>query len=312
MSHTTTAPAIKPGLLLRRVVRAVYREARFNYWPYLFVLPALAILGLFLLYPTLYAFRMSFYDWQVLGKSTFVGLENYQRFFEMPNVRLAVSNTIYYTALNVPSTLFVSLFVALLLNTEIRARAWFRVLFYLPVVSSDVAVSLLWKWIYWAGARGLLNNLIGTFNIPPQDWLGDPKLAMPAIVLLTIWKGVGTNVLIFLAGLQSIPPELYEAATIDGAGVWARFRNVTWPLLRPVTLIVILLLTISSLQIFSPVFVMTGGGPANHTLTIAFYIYNLAFGSGLYGFASAVSFLLFAVILVITIIQRRYFGDVIY
>ena len=296
----------------RRIAVSLYREARFNYWSYLFVLPALAILGAFLIYPALYAFRMSFYDWQVLGKSEFVGLENYRRFFEMPNVRLAVQNTIYYTALNVPGTLFVSLFVALLLNAEIRARAWFRVLFYLPVISSDVAVALLWKWIYWAGGRGLLNNLIGVFGLPPQDWLGDPKLAMPAIVLLTIWKGMGGNVLIFLAGLQSIPPELYEAATMDGAGLWARFRHVTWPLLRPVTLIVLLLLTIGSLQVFTPVFVMTGGGPANHTLTIAFYIYNLAFGSGLYGFASAVSYLLFAAILVITVIQRRYFGDVTY
>ncbi len=308
----TMSPTMKPGPLLRRVALAVYREVRFNYWPYLFVLPALAILGAFLLYPALYAFRMSFYDWQALGESEFVGLENYQRFLEMPNVRLAVSNTLYYTALNVPSTLFVSLFVALLLNAEIRARAWFRVLFYLPVISSDVAVALLWKWIYWAGARGLLNNLIGVFGLPPQDWLGDPKLAMPAIVLLTIWKGMGSNVLIFLAGLQSIPPELYEAAMIDGAGVWARFRHVTWPLLRPVTLIVLLLLTIGSLQVFTPVFVMTGGGPANHTLTIAFYIYNLAFGSGLYGFASAVSYLLFAAILGITVIQRRYFSDVVY
>jgi len=306
------SPTMKPGPLLRRVALNAYREARFNYWSYLFILPALVILGAFLLYPALYAFRMSFYDWQVLGESEFVGLENYRRFFEMPNVRLAVQNTLYYTAINVPGTLFVSLFVALLLNAEIRARAWFRVLFYLPVISSDVAVSLLWKWIYWAGERGLLNNLIGVFGFPPQDWLGDPKLAMPAIVLLTIWKGMGGNMLIFLAGLQSIPPELYEAATIDGAGVWARFRHVTWPLLRPVTLIVLLLLTISSLQVFTPVFVMTGGGPANHTLTIAFYIYNLAFGSGLYGFASAVSYLLFAAILGITFIQRRYFGDVIY
>ncbi|MBI5292200.1 MAG: sugar ABC transporter permease [Chloroflexi bacterium] len=297
---------------VRRGALALYREARLNHWSYLFVLPALAILGAFLLYPALYAFRMSFYDWQVLGQSEFVGMENYRRFFEMPNVRLAVQNTVYYTALNVPGTLFAALFVALLLNAEIRARAWFRVLFYLPVISSDVAVSLLWKWIYWAGARGLLNNLIGVFGLPPQDWLGDPKLAMPAIVLLTIWKGMGGNVLIFLAGLQSIPPELYEAATMDGAGLWARFRHVTWPLLRPVTLIVLLLLTISSLQVFTPVFVMTGGGPANHTLTIAFYIYNLAFGSGLYGFAAAVSYLLFAAILGITVIQRRYFGDVIY
>lgn len=281
-----------------------------NAWSYLFVLPALLILGVFMVYPAIYAFQMSFYDWRVLGDSTFVGLENYLRFFQMPNVRTAVRNTLYYALLNVPGTLFVSLFVALLLNMDLRGRAWFRVFFYLPVISSDVAVSLLWKWIYWAGDRGLLNNLVALVGIAPQDWLGDPSLAMPSIVLMTIWKGIGTNMLIFLSGLQAIPKDLYEAATIDGAGLWARFRYITWPLLNPVTIVVLLLLTISSLQVFTPVFVMTGGGPANHTMTISFYIYNLSITNGLYGFASAVSYVLFGVILGITIFQRRFFGNI--
>jgi multiple sugar transport system permease protein len=297
---------------LHRAARRIAYEVRFNSWSYLFVLPALLILGAFLVYPAGFAFVMSFYDWKVLGESEFIGLDNYRRFLIMPNVRLAVQNTLYYTALNVPGTLFAALFVALLLNAEIRARAWFRVVFYLPVISSDVAVALLWKWLYWAGDRGLINGVIRGFGIPPQDWLGNPAFAMPAIVVMTIWQGMGFYVLIFMAGLQSIPPEQYEAAKIDGAGRWRRFRHITWPLLRPVTLIVLLLLTISSLQVFTPIFVMTGGGPANSTLTISFYIYNLAFANGLYGFAAAVSYLLFGAILVVTIIQRRYFGDVTY
>ncbi|MBK9121505.1 MAG: sugar ABC transporter permease [Chloroflexi bacterium] len=291
-------------------MNAFLNEMRFNFWPYLFVAPALILLGAFLIYPAAYAFQMSFYDWQLIGDSEFVGLDNYIRFLELPNVQTAISNTLKYTLLNVPGTLFASLFVAILLNQEIRGRAWFRVLFYLPVISSDVAVSLLWKWIYWAGERGLLNNVIGLVGIAPQDWLGNPNLAMPMVVLLTIWKGMGTTMLIFLAGLQSIPRDLYESAEIDGASAWGRFRFVTWPLLRPVTLVVMLLLTISSLQVFTPIFVMTGGGPANHTLTIAFYIYNMAFRNGLYGFASAISYLLFGFILVLTIVQRRYFRDV--
>lgn len=296
--------------IFRRGINAIVYEIRFNFWPYLFVLPALLILGAFLIYPALYAFQMSFYDWQLIGNSDFVGLDNYRRFWNMPNIQTAIYNTLRYTVLNVPGTLFAALFVAILLNQEIRGRAWFRVLFYLPVISSDVAVSLLWKWIYWAGERGLLNNVIGLAGFAPQDWLGDPHLAMPMVVLLTIWKGMGTSMLIFLAGLQAIPHDLYESAQIDGASMWGQFRYVTWPLLRPVTLVVALLLTISSLQVFTPIFVMTGGGPANHTLTIAFYIYNTAFRNGLYGFASAVSYILFGFILAITIIQRRIFQDV--
>lgn len=294
---------------LRRLGIALYREARYNYIPYLFILPALSILTIFLIVPALQAFRMSFYDWKLLGTSTFIGLKNYLDFLSYPNVLLSVKNTLYFAALNVPGTVAAALFFAILLNNDIRARNWFRVLFYLPVISSDVAISLLWKWLYWAGEVGILNNLLKGVGLPPQDWLGNPDLAMPAVVALSIWKGMGTYVIIFLAGLQSIPPDLYEAARIDGGGGWSTFRHLTLPLLRPITLLVVLLLTISSLQVFTPIFVMTGGGPANSTITIAFYIYNLAFGQGRYGLASAVSYVLFAAILAITVIQRRILGQ---
>ncbi len=298
---------------LQRFGSALIREARFNHIPYLFILPALSILTVFMIVPALQAFRMSFYDWKLLGVSTFVGLKNYLDFFSYPNVLLSVRNTLLFSLLNVPGTVAVSLFFALMLNNEIRGRRFFRVLFYLPVISSDVAVSLLWKWLYWAGEIGILNNLLKGVGLPPQDWLGNPALAMPAVAALSVWKGMGAQVLIFLAGLQSIPPELYEAARIDGAGIWANFRHVTLPLLRPMTLLVVLLLTIGSLQVFTPIMVMTGGGPANSTITIAFYIYNLAFSQGRYGLAAAVSYVLFAAILGITVFQRRVLGrDVAY
>jgi ABC-type sugar transport system permease subunit len=298
---------------LRHLSRALIREARYNYIPYLFVLPALSILTVFMVVPALQAFRMSFYDWKLLGASAFVGLKNYLDFFSYPNVLLSVRNTVFFSLLNVPATVVVSLFFALLLNNDIRGRRFFRVLFYLPVISSDVAISLLWKWLYWAGEIGILNNLLKGVGLPAQDWLGNPSLAMPAVAALSVWKGMGAQVLIFLAGLQSIPPELYEAARIDGAGLWANFRHVTLPLLRPITLLVVLLLTIGSLQVFTPIMVMTGGGPANSTITIAFYIYNLAFSQGRYGLAAAVSYVLFAAILGITVLQRRVLGrDVAY
>lgn len=293
----------------RRLGRVLYHEARYNSIPYLFVMPALAILTVFLIAPAVQAFRMSFYDWKLLSPSTFTGLTNYRDFFSYPNVLLSVRNTLYFAVLSVPGTVATALFFAILLNEHIRGRRFFRVLFYLPVIASDVAVSLLWKWVYWAGKIGILNHILVSVGLPPQDWLGNPDLAMPAVAILSIWKGMGTYVIIFLAGLQSIPPELYEAGRIDGAGPWPSFRHLTLPLLRPIVLLVVLLLTISSLQVFTPIMVMTGGGPANSTITIAFYIYNLAFAQGRYGLAAAVSYILFAGILAITIVQRRLLGQ---
>ncbi len=273
-----------------------------------FLAPALIILGLFLFYPAVMAFWMSFHDWKSLGGHTWIGLQNYARLLTFPYFLDTVRNTLYFTILNVPVTMIVSLVIALLLDIEIRGRHWFRLCFYLPVVTSGVAVSLLWKWILQGGELGLLNSVVASLALPMQDWLGDPHLAMPAIVLVNVWKQMGYYALIFLAGLQAISPEFYEAGRVDGANRWHLFRHITLPLLRPAVLLNSILLFIGSLEQFEQVFVMTGGGPADSTRTVAFYLFQ-AWERGELGMAAAVGYVLFVAVVVITLLQRRLFGQ---
>lgn len=273
-----------------------------------FLAPALLILGLFLFYPAVMAFWMSFHDWKSLGGHTWIGLKNYTRLLTFPYFLDSVRNTLYFTILNVPATMISSLAIALLLDAEIRGRHWFRLCFYLPVVTSGAAVSLLWKWILQGGELGLLNTFVVGFALPMQDWLGNPLWAMPSIVLVNVWKHMGYYALIFLAGLQAISPEYYEAARVDGASGWRVFHHVTLPLLRPAVLLNSILLFIGSLEQFEQVYIMTGGGPADSTRTVAFYLFQ-AWERGEMGMAAAVGYVLFVAVVAITLLQRRLFGQ---
>jgi len=275
---------------------------------WLFLAPAMIVLVLFLFYPAIMAFWMSFHDWKSLGGHTWVGLRNYVRLLTFPYFLDTVRNTVYFAVLNVPGTMVVSLIIALLLDTDVRGRHWFRLAFYLPVVTSGAAASLLWKWILQGGELGLLNHVITMGGLPRQDWLGDPRWAMPAIVLVNIWKHMGYYALIFLAGLQAISPELYEAAKVDGANRWHLFWTITLPLLRPAVLLNSILLFIASLEQFEQVYIMTGGGPADSTRTVAFYLFQ-AWERGELGMAASVGYVLFVAVLAITLLQRRLFGE---
>lgn len=266
------------------------------------------ILGLFLFYPAAMAFWMSFHDWKSLGGHVWIGFKNYYRLLTMPYFLDAVLHTLYFTILNVPATMTVSLVIALLLDTDIRGRNFFRLCFYLPVVSSGAAVSLLWKWILQGGELGILNYLISLVGLPIQDWLGNPLLAMPSIVLVNVWKQMGYYTLIFLAGLQTISPELHEAARVDGANRWQLFWRITLPLLRPAVLLNSILLFIASLEQFDQVYIMTGGGPADTTRTVAFFLFQ-SWEQGNMGMAAAVGYVLFAAVLVLTLLQKRLFGQ---
>jgi len=268
----------------------------------------MTILGLFLFYPALMAFWMSFHDWRSLGGHEWIGLKNYQRLLSMPYFLDAVLHTLYFTILNVPVTMIVSLVIALLLDTDIKGRNFFRLCFYLPVVSSGAAVSLLWKWILQGGELGILNHMISLAGLPIQDWLGNPALAMPSIVLVNVWKHMGYYALIFLAGLQAISPELYEAARVDGANRWYLFWRITLPLLRPAVLLNSILLFISSLEQFEQVYIMTGGGPADSTRTVAFFLFQ-SWEQGNLGMAAAVGYVLFVAVLGMTLLQKRLFGQ---
>ncbi|PKK92346.1 MAG: sugar ABC transporter permease [Candidatus Wallbacteria bacterium HGW-Wallbacteria-1] len=290
---------------------------------YLYILPAAVIILTFHLLPVLTTLILSFYRYEVPSPPVFVGLYNYTTILTDSLFIKSIWNTVIYVVFTIPSTIFFSLLVAMLLNSNIKGVSFYRVVYFLPVITSVNAVALVWNWIYHPQKFGLLNYLLvfltdfrnwamGFFGAVPMvftpiDYLGDPRYAMPAIILMSIWKGLGYNIIIFLAGLQNVPKFLYEAAEIDGAGVWEKFRNITWPLISPTTYFVLIMSTISSFQVFAQIFMMTPtGGPLNSTTVIVFYLYQKAFTNFQMGYASAVALILFSIIFFMTIIQKLF------
>jgi multiple sugar transport system permease protein len=270
--------------------------------------PALAILAVFFLGPVLASFALSLTDFDVyaiadVGRLRFVGAGNYRALLESPRFWLAVRNTAYFVLVGGPLSIAVSLGAALLLDARaVRWKPFFRTVLFLPVVTTLVAVAIVWRALYHPRA-GMLAWLCANIGIAPIDWLGDPRWAMPAIILLAVWKNFGFNMLVFLAGLQSVPERLYEAARLDGAGPWQRFRFVTLPVLAPTFGFVVVTTTIGYLQLFAEPYVMTQGGPAERTLSIVLLMYEEGFRWWNLGAAAAIAFVLFAIILVVTGLQ---------
>jgi multiple sugar transport system permease protein len=271
---------------------------------YLFIAPGLLLFLVFVLGPVAYAFYLSFTDYDVFTRQNWVGLENYQLVLEDEIFWRAAGNTLYYAAVSIPVGMAVSLFLAVLLNQRIKGMTFFRTAYYLPVVSSMVAVSMIWVQLF-DPSYGVVNYALGLIGLSGPDWLGDPDLAMPAIIAMSVWKGLGWNMLIYLAGLQGIPGYLKEAAQIDGASRWQVFWNVTLPLLKPTTFFIFVTSCIGAFQVFDQVYVMTQGGPANATTTIVHQIYNAAFKSLEMGYAASMSFILFGVILAVSLANLR-------
>jgi ABC-type sugar transport systems, permease components len=269
-------------------------------------LPA-ALFVVFMLLPMVTALVLSLTDYSVIGETHWVGLENYARIVNDPFFRIALKNTVVYTLMYVPLGIVVALATALLLNRRSRAVKLFRTLYYIPVISSTVATATIWYWLL-NPTRGLFNMVLGWFGIDGPAWLYDSRWAMFAIVMMAVWSGFGTNMMIYLAGLQGIPAEQYEAARIDGANSWQLFRYVTLPALSKTTLLVSTLLIISAFQVFDQAYVLTKGGPGNSTVTLVYYIYNRGLGSLDMGYASAISFVLFAIILIFSLINARVTG----
>jgi len=234
-----------------------------------------------------------------------IGLDNYRQVFEHPLFWTALGNTFYFVLLGGPLSVGLSLGAALLLNHRLTCcKTLFRTIYFLPVVSTLVAVAVVWRALYSPDA-GLLNQFLGVFGVQPIDWLSDPDWAMPAIILMAAWKNFGFNMIIFIAGLQAIPERLYEAARLDGAGSWAQFRYVTLPQLAPTFLFVALITMIGYLQLFAEPYVMTQGGPANATLSLVMLMYQEGFRWWNMGFAAALAFVLFVIILAGTLLQLR-------
>jgi multiple sugar transport system permease protein len=277
---------------------------------WVFVTPGLALIGVFFAIPVIGSFLLSFTDFDIYSigdpaSTRFIGLENYRALFTTPLFWTALKNTTYYVAVGGPLSVAVSLAAAIAVNAKaVRWKPFFRSAFFAPWVTSLVAVSLVWRYVYHP-QYGPLNAMLGALGIGPIDWLGNPRWAMPAIILVSVWKNFGYNMLVFLAGLQTVPEELYEAADLDGAGVWRRFRHVTLPMLGPTLVFVGIVTMIAAFQIFSEPYVMTQGGPLKSTLTLMLFMYEQGFRWWRLGFAAAVAVVLFLLTLVGTLVQLR-------
>jgi multiple sugar transport system permease protein len=295
-------------------LRETLRQMRKNKSAYLFLAPGLLHFMLFTVFAVGFAFFISFHEWNIIRpEKPFVGLENYQRLLQDTRFHRAVLNTLTFL-IGIPLTLSCALGVALLLNTKVHGQALFRTMFYLPVVTPLVVSSIIWKWVY-QGDYGLLNYYLLQLGIIDEKifWLADPNLALPALIIMGIWTGTGAPMVIYLAGLQSIPEEMYDAAKVDGASAWQRLIYITVPLLRPTTFFLVITSVIYTFQIFTEVYVMTNGGPLNRTTTIGYYLYVNAFRELDMGYATAMAFVLFAMIFAFTLIQWKYTrGDVEY
>jgi multiple sugar transport system permease protein len=275
---------------------------------YLFLLPSIALFFLFKHFPIFYTLYLSLHRWRLgIVDRNFVGLHNYQLLITSAEFWQTVRNSLYYALGSIPLNMAISLAIALLLNRQIRGRAIFRTAYFLPTITSTAAMAVVWMWIYHPDF-GLANWILATLGLPRLRWLYDPRWAMPALIIMGIWKGMGYNIIIYLAGLQSIPQHLYDAARIDGAASWVCFRHVTWPLLTPTSFFILIIAGINSLKAFAQMDVMTEGGPLGSTTVIAYYLYQHGFQFFNLGYASAVACALFVILLGLTLIQFRILG----
>ena len=271
---------------------------------YLFLLPSLIIFGVFMIYPMLYGFWISFHRWSLLGEPFFNNGANYPKLLTDKNFWNSLRITTVYTAMFVPSITVVALIVAGALNGPIRFKGLLRSLYFVPIMSSAIIVGLCFEWIY-NGEVGVLAFLMDWLGFPKVGLLGSKQTVLPALAAMTVWWVLGYYVTIYLAGLQSIPAHLYEAARIDGANGWHLVRYVTVPLMRPIILLVIVLATIASFKIFDAIYVMTYGGPAGATIVMTWLIFQEAFLNYKFGYAAAITYALFVIVLAITLIELR-------
>ncbi|MDD5066488.1 MAG: sugar ABC transporter permease [bacterium] len=279
-----------------------------NLTAYAFLGPNILGFLTFTLLPVLASLVLAFAEWDILTAPKFVGFANFWTLLQDKLFWKYFSNTIYFM-LGIPVGMAVSLILALLMNNKLKGIVIFRTVYFLPVVSSMIAVALLWRWIYNPDF-GLLNSFlrwIGIIN-PPQ-WLSSKIWAKPAIMIMWVWKGAGYNMLLYLAALQGIPQQLYEAASIDGASAWQRFWHITLPMLGPTNFFIVIMGIIGGFQTFGEIYVMTGGGPAGSTTTIVYYIYNNAFQWFKMGYASSIAWFLFIIIFIATLLQWKYAGQ---
>ena len=293
----TTAPAL--GTTQRRSWTHKQR-----YVGYLFVLPSLLFLAVFVVYPIVGALYFSFHRYTLIEAPVWLGVDHYVNLLDDKRFLKAIGNTFMFALMTVPVGTALALLLALAINRPLKAITFFRAAYYMPVVTSFVAVSFIWLWIY-EPQFGVLNDIFEILGLPRLHWLRDPATALLSIAILSIWKNVGYNMVIYLAGLQGIPEHLYEAALVDGANAWQRFWGITFPLLSPTTFFVFVVYFIGALQMFVQAWILTQGGPLDSTLTVVYLIYSNGFEYMKMGYAAAMSMVLFVLIAIITYINTR-------
>jgi multiple sugar transport system permease protein len=301
-TESAKLPATRPR---RKRRRRILHEMRREWSAYLMQAPGLILFVVFVLFAVTFSAYLSFHRWDVLNPAKpYVGLDNYRQLKSDPYFKRALYNTAEFTLFSVPISIAFGLGIALLLNQAIRMRALFRTLFYLPVVTPLVVSAAIWKWVL-NGDFGLLNYYLEKLHIISNEvlWLSNPDLAMPSVIAMSVWVSVGFNMLVYLAGLQAIPQEYYEAASVDGAGTWTKFRRITLPLLAPSTFFLFVVSIIGAFQVFDQIFIMTNGGPLQATTTVVYYIWQAGFQQFTMGYASAMAYALFGIVFVFTLIQ---------
>jgi len=277
---------------------------------YLYLLPVFVILGLFAYAPSFFVFYMSLFKWNFLnhGAQPFVGLDNYNFLLHDPNFWQSMQVTLAYVVISVPLNLFISLFLAILLMSGIRARAIWRLAIFTPFILPLVATSTIWYWMFDT-YHGLFNGILHLLHLRSIDWLGDPHWVLPSIIFYTLWKATGFSTILFMAGLSNVSPALAEAAQVDGANPLQVFRYITWPLLLPITLVVLLLSTIEAFKMFQPVFLLTDaqGGPGNAARTLGLYLFSQAFATNSHdGLGAAISVVIFLLVFTISVAQLMF------
>jgi len=289
---------------LRDILRSPLRRGDL-YTGIVCLLPSLAVIAVFVVFPIFFSLYLSFHKWAILTpEKPFVGLANYARMLSSPEFWECLGNTFLYTAGVVPVGAAASLRRALLLDRAVAGSGFFRTAFFLPTITSIIAISVVWLWVY-DDANGLANTLLRWVGLKPVHWLTSTRTSLLSLIIMTVWKNAGYHMVVFLAGLQAIPPSLHEAAIIDGASPRQRFRYVTWPLLAPTTVFVLVTNTIFTFQVFGPIYVMTGGGPVRSTSVIVYYLYQRAFEFQEMGYASAVAWVIILIQIALTVLQMR-------
>lgn len=260
---------------------------------------------IFVSFPVLFSFVLMFNQWNIISPMKFIGLQNFYKLFHDAQFFRAILNTVVFLIIHIPLQLITALFFAVLLNQKVKFIGFFRAAYFLPVIVSGVVVTILWQQLY-AFESGLFNRILSSVGLSKVGWLVNPDVAMPSIAIMATWKNVGLYIVLFLVGLQTVPPQLYEAAELEGAGAWQKFRYVTFPMINPTVFLVLVLSTIGGFSLFIEPYVMTDGGPLNATLSAVLYIYRQGFYYYHMGYAAALGFFFAAIILLVIVLQRRY------